>query len=185
MISVQAIDLGGLARVQAKLNRLKNLSLTDMRPVLEKIEKIMVEDNRKGLLAGIGGKDQAAPTLRYRSGKGRKTNARKAGFGKGRGHNPTPLASSASGKYQFATGPYLAPFRTKSRVITNYHTRHGQDGKTFFIEGAWLDILSKKGKPFLRYHFKKYEIRGLRAWGRQEASIALRAHVEMLFLMQR
>lgn len=182
MSSVQIVDFRALDKVRVLADQLKSVSLRQMKPTLIKIAKVMVEDNRRGILAGLDARGQPAPALTSRTGKGRKPAPRKAGFGKTRGFNPNPV----SGKYANATGPRLAPFTIKSRVITNYATQYGQDGTTFFVEGAWIDVLSSKGKPFLHYHFvgaghnPRYDLRGVRTWGLNEAAKILVADFSAL-----
>lgn len=94
-------------------------------------------------------------------------------------------------EYKRLTGPPLAPRGDASRVITNYFQRHGEesegiDGKRYFAEGAWVDIVSTKGVPFIMAHFDptacpnprvllpRRDLRGLRPWGMDAAKKALR-----------
>src|SRR5947209_6256359 len=81
-------------------------------------------------------------------------------------------------------GPPLAPRGASSRVITNLFTQHGRDpaDNTWFAEGAWFEVVSTRGIPFLMAHFTGAatgrghrvklpvrDLRGVRPQGRQEA----------------
>lgn len=70
----------------------------------------------------------------------------------GRGRALTPLRSKRKGKYKGATGPPLAPFRDRSRVVTNFRATWRQQGTAWALEMGWADIVSRRGVPFLIYH---------------------------------
>lgn len=153
------VEWPGLEALTADLLALKAVDLFE---VAERCEDIIVEGNRRGVLAGLDGHNQPAPPLRYRNGAGRKTRNRlvpdfgttlfdETGFG--------PHASGLHGnlttaEYQKLTGPRLAPRREESRVIKNLHTKidHPDDG-TWEVVGAWWQVVDVEGRPFLRSHF--------------------------------
>jgi phage gpG-like protein len=71
-------------------------------------------------------------------------------------------------------------------VITNYFTGHGREGNQWFATGAWFEVVSNRGVPFLEAHFTgastgrghavhlpRRDLRGVRPQGRQEAVAAL------------
>lgn len=100
--------------------------LTNPTPLLEELERVLVADNREGLLAGTDGD----------------------------GRPLAPLAASTLKKRK-GTGPPLIPQFTASRAIANYRTAHGQDGPgRWVVLGAWENVLSRGGVPFLPFHFR-------------------------------
>lgn len=135
--------------------KLKKLQHLDPTPLLIEWRKIIEADNRRGVLAGLDG------------------------YG-------TPLhalTSVRTGPYKGATGPPLAPFFEKSRVIANFRTAHGRDGARYFALGAWEDVLSKRGVPFLPFHFRgegklsRRDLAHIRPWGETHARAALRVWI--------
>jgi hypothetical protein len=193
-MSANFIDLTPLDRVAGHFRKVaRGFSLAEIRPTLVKVEKVFVEDNRIGVLKGVDCDDQPAPRLKYRDGKGRKTSPRKVGFGKATGRlRETSLGGS---KYAAARGPRLAPFGVRSRVITNYATGHGQDGRDYVVVGAWRNVVSRDNVEFLPAHFNgptwtgrghkallpRYNLAGhLRAWGRDQARQIVYADVSAL-----
>lgn len=152
-------------------------------PLMERWERVIEEDNRQGVLAGLDKDGNPAPPLRYRP-KGnalKLTAAQRLGQrgNKRRGQymGSGPAASGwnnnlSTSEYRRLDGPRLAPRRQFSRVITNLVTDHGRDGNVWFAEGSWLDVVSRKGIRFLRFHFDgssrlpKYDLRGVRPAGK-------------------
>lgn len=180
---------GGFDALSRKLAKLKD---PDASPLMEQWERIIVEDNRKGVLAGTDKDDRPMPPLKYRGGSGAKTKGRKGGT---RGtvavgaNNPGTGGNLTTAEYQKLTGPRLAPRGAQSRVITNLHTGSGRDpgnANRWFAVGAWADVVTKAGKKLLPYHFDgvgrnpQYDLRGVRAWGQKQAREALRQWVEGL-----
>lgn len=179
----------GFDALSRKLNRLKD---PDASSLMVTWEKIIVEDNRKGVLAGVDKNDQPMPPLAYRGGTGAATKGRKS---KARGtvaagaHNPGVGANLTTAEYKKLTGPRLAPRGASSRSITNLHTGSGRDpaaANRWFAIGAWADVVSKKGVKFFPFHFRGarpnpvYDLRGVRAWGRKQAREALRQWVNAM-----
>ncbi len=172
----------------------------DLRELGETWERIIAEDNRKGILSGTDGDGKAAPPLRYRMGAGRSTKGR-SGDRKGfrvsrfRGFAPRmgkvlPNNNLTTEQYQKLSGPRLAPRRDASRVIANHKTetliRAGVKGPTLEVTGQWVDVVSAKGSPFLAAHFTgrgrlpKYDLRGIRQWGLNQARNAALAWLRVL-----
>lgn len=172
--------------------KLLRLADPDATPLMEQWEKIIVEDNRKGVLEGYDMDDKPYPELKYRAGHGQVTRGRK---GKSHGtvvkgaHSPGVGGNLTTAEYRQLTGPRLAPRGEGSRVITNLMSGHGRDtGDRFrwFALGKWFDVVNAKGEEFLHYHFDgmgrnpRYDLRGVRAWGQRQAREALRQWVAKL-----
>jgi hypothetical protein len=173
----------GLGRLMSGLSALQN---PDPRPVLAKWQVIIEQDNERGVLAGTDkdGKPMRPVTYRpIKSDKQKWTKKREAQHAKGvtsaSGDNLT------SGQYRRLTGPPLAPRGKSSRAIANLETGQGYDSSAgvFYAEGAWKNVVSKKGVPFLEAHFTgadtgrcklpQRDLRGLRPWGRMQCLKAL------------
>ena len=83
-------------------------------------------------------------------------------------------------EYSLLGGPPLAPRRQFSRTVTNLLTGFGQlNSKTWYAAGMWDEVVDRKGRPFLKYHFdgvgqKRRDLRGVRPAGMQKAREALR-----------
>ncbi len=163
---------------------------TDLMALGREWQAIMVEDNRKGVLSGTDKDDKPAPPLRYRMGKGRRTAARRAGFGRAAKLKFYRYAGSqnnlTTAEYQKLTGPRLAPRRANSRTITNHATEVRTSPRGVHVIGTWADVVDKSGRPFLQYHFngtvrlERYDLRGVRQWGKTRALAALRDWVRHL-----
>lgn len=172
------VDLAGLDRITEKLQSLTHLDAT---PLMLTWMKIMEEDNRRGILAGLD-KDGAPmvpvvyrpkvqPGLRVTKppkGKAnesvRKTLERfrlgqKTGLGRGLEGGFGPHSSGlhnnlTTSQYQLLSGPPLAPRDQFSRVITNYKTDFAELRPGYWTTTFWWeDVVSVKGVSFLRYHF--------------------------------
>ena len=157
-----------------------------LEPLATRIELIVVEANRRNLLNGLDGDGNAMTPTKYRGGFAYHARRRTTNFGKTKkafqGHGP--LASGLHGnlspaEYRALTGPPLLPRKESSRLITNLATRHYLQGHTWMIEGAWLDVVSAKGVPFLSAHFEgrghlpRRDPRGIGPYGRKLASEAV------------
>lgn len=182
-------------KLQRELQSIYALDLKTVKPLLIEWQKILVEDNRKGVLSGLDKDGANMIPVTYRTGIATKTAARR---GKARGrtvgefHGFGPFASGLHGnlttaQYKALTGPPLAPQGDHSRVIANYQTASGQVGPGHFVaEGKWFDVVDIKGNPFLEHHFDgdgylpRRDLRGVRPWGIAEAKKALGAFVDEL-----
>jgi hypothetical protein len=69
----QVVNLPALGRLQQRLGAFVNL---DFAPLMRAWERVLTEDNRKGVLEGKDGWDRMAPPLSYRGGSGQRTEAR-------------------------------------------------------------------------------------------------------------
>lgn len=128
--------------------------------VMPELERLMLEDNRDGLLLGqdrdgVPMAPLAARTIRYRR--------------------------SAMGKAD-PNAPPLIPARAKSRAISRYRvtSRRRADGQWVML-GAWMDFVTKRDAPILLFHadgsarLPVRDILGVRPAGRARISAALTA----------
>lgn len=180
----QFIDTG-LVNLERKLDRMAN---PDFAPLMEQWEKVIVEDNRQGVLSGLDKDGRPLAPVTYRGGIAKPTRRRRnARFGTTAGtFKPGSGGNLSPSEYRTLTGPPLAPRREESRVITNLVTRSGRTGTTWHAEAAWADVVSEDGIPFLDAHFegrkqKRRDLRGVRPWGIAEARRLLRAYVRRLW----
>lgn len=115
-----------------------------------------------------------------------------------------PLLSKRRGRYKGATGPPLAPFRERSRVITKFECRISRKWGfgNFQLSAGWRDVLSdppkggsvfarfvrrvsrgKGGIPFLPFHFEgsgrlpKRDLAGISPKTEAELAEIVRSHV--------
>lgn len=185
-------------KLQKRLAALGHIPDEDFRELMLEFQRIIVEDNRKGVLAGLDKDGNKMADVTYRSGKGKRTAARKGkSFGeqsgeyKGRGfgmQGGSHLNGNLSTKeYQQLTGPPLAPRRTESRVITNLVTDSNPISQGHWQAiGYWKQVVSVKGRSFLPAHFNGSgrlpvrDLRGVRPWGMGEARKAVRAWAKYL-----
>jgi hypothetical protein len=192
----------GFSSFDATLFGLENY---DPIPLLETWEDIIVEGNRRGVLAGVDGNNQPMPPLKYRNGAGKKTRNRQVPHF-GRSYLDTPANPNiafrphaagfdlnlTSAQYQELTGPRLAPRRDQSRVITHLRTaiNHDSSSGTWEVIGAWEDVVSVKGVLFLPFHFDgegfnpRYDLRPVRPEDLQFARNQLEAHARSVFFMR-
>jgi hypothetical protein len=141
--------------------------------------KILVEGNRKGVLAGTGGDGRNLPPVTYRPvGRARATTAGQRNLPPGRqrpvfaGYGPHAAGLNnnlSPAEYRRLGGPPLAPRKANSRVITNYMVDYDRIREDVWqATYSWLDVINVKGLPFLRYHFDgagrlpRRDLRGIR-----------------------
>jgi hypothetical protein len=70
---IQVVMIGSHAPLQRWVGKLVDI---DFSPLMQTWEKVVVEDNRKGVLSGLDAFDQPMPPLAYRFGSGSATSAR-------------------------------------------------------------------------------------------------------------
>jgi hypothetical protein len=184
------VDTSGLERLRARFDRLVN---PNPEPLMVTWMRIIDDDNRKGVLAGLDGDGNPLIPVTYRPVKPgvkltveqrlgqtpRKKRGRYAAFGSISEGLYNNLSSSS---YRQLDGPPLAPRRQFSRVITNLVTEFGRvSNNVWEAIGHWNEVLSKKGRPFLMYHFNgdgrlpKRDLRGIRRDGVEKARRSARA----------
>ena len=183
------VDLSGLDRL---IKRVHKLERPEGELLMATWMQIITDDNRKGILAGTdkdGGymlavkyrpkgptvKIGATSASRFRNNaKGRGKIGIFAGFGV---HAAGFHNNLTRGEYEQLTGPPLAPRGQFSRVITNLKTsfEHSPDYTQWTAYGAWFDVVSTKGRPFLSAHFNGVgrlpirDLAGVRPEGRAKA----------------
>lgn len=185
------LDLTGLNTIVARLRSLENLDANDL---MIQFELIIQNDNMRGVMAGLDkdGQPMAPATYRPKSAIVTQLGPKAApmhpgyhrrGIHSGRGPMQTGWNNNlTSSEYRVLAGPPLAPRGKNSRVITNLYTEHqpqhtSPDGRWVAI-GAWRDVVSNTGEPFLRYHFDgegrlpQRDLRGVRPEGMAEAQAA-------------
>lgn len=171
---------GGL---EGLIDRLGNLDLTD---AMRKAQKIIEEGHVKGVLQGIQGNGAAMPPTRYRNSvviakpKGIKGLFRVAS---GSGGTAAINNNLTTEQYRKLTGPPLAPRGRYSRVISNFVARYGFTGTEWFVEAMIGDVISRKGVPFLLYHFggegrlPRRDLRGIRPADREKLDKMVRDEI--------
>ena len=197
MPATSTVDVSGLERLKKRFSKIANANAT---PLMVTWCKIIDEDNRKGVLAGLDKDGNPMRAVTYRpvtkkppklTDAQRNNVARKKRRGKyaGFGANPAGVNNNLTpAEYRLLDGPPLAPRRAFSRVITNLLTRFGQTAKgSWEAIGYWNEIVSRKGVKFLQYHFDgaplargkgrlpKRDLRGLRPEARDKARKSARA----------
>lgn len=150
-------------------------------PLIEAWAKVLIEDNRRGVMQGRDGDDKPMVPTKYRksitqagagqagdmffnaSGEAFSNMEVESGFlfanltGTIEGSTRRMESGNRSNReYRKATGPPLAPFGPGSRVISNYTVEPVVEngGNTVGVEGGWDDVVSEKGVEFLPFHFK-------------------------------
>lgn len=196
------IDLSGLGRLREPLRRLGSPSDGALSVLGLAWAKVIDDDNRRGVLAGLDRHGNPMEPVKYRPvttlsvrrpTAQQKNNPRKGarrGAFSGFGPRAAGLHNNlTSREYRRLAGPPLAPRGAFSRVITNLKTRFGRRGAfRFETVGYWDEVVSTKGVPFLMAHFQGLrtgrkgsvrlpvrDLRGIRPPGRTRAFTALRA----------
>lgn len=154
------------AALQHKLDRLRN---PDVAPLLTLLENTIEADNRRGVLAGTDGDDKPMP-LTWRQQNEESVWVTKV-LPDGRVVRFKMLGWKEGGK-----GPALAPHGESSRTVQSLRTAFFMDGPgEWVVVGAWENVLSKTGVPFLPFHFRgegklpRRDLAGLRPAGYREA----------------
>lgn len=184
----------GVTDVERSLAR---LIAPDTTPLAEAWARIIVEDNRVGVLRGEDAeglpmlacisRTSIASSASHRSaagGLGTQNAQPKLGTGLGTSIQSSPNLKSSV--YKKLTGPPLAPRGEESRVVANFVTRtHFEPGRTR-VEAGWLDVVSPKGTEFLPFHFSgtnrlpQRDLAGIRPWGQAAIFDALEIWIEDL-----
>jgi hypothetical protein len=188
------LDTSGLDRLMAGLRKLGDFDAT---PLMISWEQIIDEDNRQGVLRGLDKDGLPMVPVKYRPrppGPRKLTKAQRGGARANAKKGPFLFNSLGgvnhgnltSGEYRLLGGPPLAPRDQFSRVITNLKTGHAREGASWVAFGAWDEVVSTKGVPFLRFHFDgagnlpRRDLRGVRPAGIAKALSSLRAFAEDL-----
>lgn len=218
----KALSQGGFEKTYEALFALETAS-NYFGLLIQAWTKVLIEDNRRGVMMGIDGDGNPMKPTKYRLSL-TQTGAGSAGdtFFNVQGqaidsfrsgglfHNalikPGPSANLTTKQYQQMTGPPLAPRGAASRVISNYTVEPLAGQNMVGVEGGWDDVVSKKGVPFLPFHFRgatfsralfaasiggdnhhlpQRNLVGLRQWGKTQARKELNAWIKhLLTVMQ-
>jgi hypothetical protein len=186
-------DFAGLERVKARLGKIAN---PDATPLMLAWAKIIDEDNRRGIMAGLDkdGVPMAPATYRPRPSAVRitagqknhaKAHARRGEFA-GYGNHPAGLNNNLTpAEYRRLGGPPLAPRGMFSRVVTNLRFRFARlSNGAWECVGTWDEVVNAVGKKFLGHLFDgkgrfgpipKRDLRGVRPDGVERCRASLRA----------
>lgn len=177
------VDLRGLDRL---ISRVRALGTPDASPLMMTWQRLIIEDNRRGVLAGLDKDGNPMRPVTYRPvGKGAKPTKSQKNNAKGRrgvfgGIGPNPAGTNNNlrpDEYRRLSGPPLAPRGAFSRVITNLRTgyEHSAGSDLWTAYGFWDEVVSVNGRPFLSAHFRGAgrlpvrDLRGVRPEGREKA----------------
>jgi hypothetical protein len=196
-----AANVGGLDRI---IGQCRRFASPDPAPLLKIWRQIIEADNERGVLAGQDKDGNPLPAVTYRPvGKAQKWGRKQQRGVAARSGFTGPYAAGSdqnltSAQYRRLGGPPLAPRGKLSRVITRLQTGQGYDSSrgVYYAVGAWADVVSRKGVPFLLAHFtgastgrftlKVRDLRGIRPWGQGECLTALEswgaAHAKATFV---
>lgn len=187
------IDLSAIPRLRRRLGK---LAVIDARPLMVSFMKIIADDNRRGVLAGLDKDGRPMVPVTYRpvgkpkrvtpaqrniaNRKGRPLRGRFGGLG--------PMAAGlhnnlTTREYERLGGPPLAPRSAYSRVITNLLTGFQRlSPARWEAYGYWDQVVSTRGVPFLHAHFigaragrnrkmrlPRRDLRGVRQQGKLDA----------------
>ena len=188
------VDLTALDRLRVQLRRITD---PDAGPLMVSWMKIIVEDNRRGVLAGTDKDGVPMKPVTYRpvgtprrpTGQQKNALNARARYGPyaGFGVHAAGLHNNlTSAEYRRLGGPPLAPRGGGSRVITNLKTGYQRPATGVWEAfGYWDEVVSTRGVPFLLAHFTgaatgrghrtvlpRRDLRGVRPDGMRLAAIA-------------
>lgn len=153
MNELTTLDLNNLGNTPL-IRRLNQVRRTNAAPLMVSWMKILDDGNRRGILAGLDGKGVPLTPVKYRpvGPKKHQIKARKRGRGAFQGIGASMPTSE---EYRRMTGPPLAPRGVNSRVITNFAVDYAQLRiNVWQVTYWWHDVVSKRGVPFLGFHFR-------------------------------
>ena len=165
---------------------LRKLADPEPTPLMKAWEKIITEDNRLGVLAGLDKHGLPMRPVTYRPARSKSRGAAPGPRGLFTGLGPQASSINnnlTSAEYRHLSGPPLATRGSNSRVIANLSTRHGRAPSGYLhawvAEGSWPGVVSVRGIPFLAAHFHGInlptrDLTGVRPRGREQAVSALR-----------
>ncbi len=169
-------------------------------PLVKCWESVLEDGNRRGVLTGLDKDDKPAPQLHggpvgtakklsVAQRPGQHPNRRRGRYA-GRGEYEEILANNNLPTRELAklAGPYAAPRRQFSRLITNLTTGSGRDPsdpKVWRAGAAWVEVVIPKGQPILHMIFdgtdtlNPYDLRGIRAEEKAEMWESFRAWAKL------
>lgn len=177
------ISLQNLEAADRLIARFRALANPDASPLMLTWQRLIVEDNRRGVLAGTDKDGNPLAPVTYRP-VGEKIHAyRRSPAGvtpKFIGMNQAWLFGNLpSSMYRRLDGPPLAPRGVFSRVIQNLKTDSDHPAADQWRAwGYWDEVVARDGKTkFLKYHFmgikqKRRDLSGVRPEGVRKAKEA-------------
>jgi hypothetical protein len=178
-VTVSIDGLGSLGRRLRKVADLNNIEA--VRPLLEEFGRIIIEDNRVGVLSGRDGEGRPVRKTVYRTSRVRGASPRTTGFGRASGTPKTgPDANLSIPEYQALDGPPLAPRGEESRIIANLVVGYGRASAGWQTVGVWDDVVTPDGRKLLLIHARGEgglpvrNMIGIRPWGRKQVQKATR-----------
>ena len=158
------------AEITGRLKRMLDaLTDPDFSTLMTQIEYAIQEGHIRGVMAGTDGKGRPMTPTSYRMSKNaplrRNRTIRNARFG---APGITENDNLTTAEYVKLKGPPLAPRGLNSRVIRNFATESGLDSDGWYVTAYLVGIISRKGIPFMQYHFNgeghlpKRDLRGIR-----------------------
>ncbi len=166
-----ALEGKGLAKIEASLLKLAD---ADFGPLMTVWEDILQEDNRRGVLQGIGGDSKPLEPVTYRPKPVKSVDL-----------TILPNNNLTPSHYRTLGGQPLAPRGVESRVIANFRTASARlPSGNWAVVGAWEGIADPQGRPFIGHHFEgrghlpKRDLRGVRLQAQAEATAALREFLQ-------
>ena len=162
-------------RLQKMLFSIENPDFSDL---MNSIRVVIDEDHVKGIMAGKDKDGNTTTPVTYRTGivsplKSRGKNGQTIKNWRFQGPLATSDDNLTTSEYRKLTGPPLAPRGLNSRIVRNYQTAAGVDGKNWWVQATLVNVLNRKGKPFMHYHFEgsgrlpQRDMRGVRPEGRE------------------
>ena len=188
-----------LSHKKEKIDQLfESIKNIDWQRIGEFAEDVATESNRGAVLAGIDKDGAKMVPVKYRPKRGPrvKIEARKfsmrrrnqRGFGTTAGAMKSTSGDNLTpAEYSVLRGPPLAPRYSASRVITNFVTKSTVNRTGFNLEFGWADVLSAKGKPFLKAHFEgrgklpRRDLRGLQPQAKRRIVNEVKAAITIAF----
>ena len=158
------------AEITGRLRRmLDSMENPDFSQFMEQCEVAIHEGHIRGVMAGTGGSGQVLKPTSYRMSKSaplrKNRTINNSRFG---GPAMTENDNLTTAEYVKLKGPPLAPRGLGSRVIRNFASESGLDADGWYVTAYLVGIISRKGKPFMEYHFTgagrlpRRDLRGIR-----------------------
>lgn len=182
MIGISVENVLGVRRLELALATLES---PDFSSLMESWGRIGLEDNRSGVMSGTDGDGDPMIQTIYRNSRASAVPYRQPALWGKRTERTSRQFRSVSlpndnlptSVYRKLTGPPLAPRGLQSRVIRKHRFATGHDGRTWWTEFFWDNVVNAKGRPFLHYHFEgigqvRRDLRGLRPDGWTRARLA-------------
>lgn len=158
------------AEITGRLRRmLDSMTNPDFSAFMQQCEIAIHEGHIRGVMAGTGGDGHKLIETSYRTSEAaplkKSRTIRNSRFGP---PGITKDDNLTTAEYVKLKGPPLAPRGLGSRVIRNFASESGLDADGWYVTAYLVGIISRKGKPFMEYHFTgaerlpRRDLRGIR-----------------------